>query len=250
MPETASSQVRETVAALDERDGAEHRTRGAVLAHLLGGAMTAADLAKHLQLTTAGIRRHLDSLTAEGLVDCRDVAVRGSRGRGRPAKEFFLTASAREKLPHSYDDLAVAALEFLEESAGPEAVTAFARSRAQALVAAYQEELDAAPDAAARADILADALRNGGFVTSVRPVGVGEALCQHHCPVSQVAARFPQLCQAEFEVFGEALDTHIQRLATIATGDTCCTTYIPAAHVTVGKIRASPDTDENEGRTS
>ena len=46
--------------------------------------------------------------------------------------------------------------------------------------------------------------------------------------VSGVAAEFPQLCEAEAEVFAELLGTHVQRLATIARGDAACTTHVPA----------------------
>jgi hypothetical protein len=52
-------------------------------------------------------------------------------------------------------------------------------------------------------------------------------MCQHHCPVAHVAAEFPQLCEAETEMIGRLLGTHVQRLATIAHGDGVCTTHIP-----------------------
>jgi predicted ArsR family transcriptional regulator len=42
-----------------------------------------------------------------------------------------------------------------------------------------------------------------------------------------VAEQFPELCEAETEVFAALLGTHVQRLATIAHGDGVCTTYIP-----------------------
>jgi predicted ArsR family transcriptional regulator len=45
--------------------------------------------------------------------------------------------------------------------------------------------------------------------------------------VAGVAAHFPQLCEAETEVFAELLGTHVQRLSTIARGDAACTTHVP-----------------------
>ncbi|MFC7467508.1 hypothetical protein ACFQVA_07740 [Actinomadura keratinilytica] len=44
-----------------------------------------------------------------------------------------------------------------------------------------------------------------------------------------MAEQFPQLCEAETEVFSQLLGTHVQRLATIAHGDGVCTTFIPRA---------------------
>ena len=58
---------------------------------------------------------------------------------------------------------------------------------------------------------------------------MGGCLCQHHCPVAHVAEQFPELCEAETEVFAKLLGTHVQRLATIAHGDGVCTTHVPAA---------------------
>ena len=42
-----------------------------------------------------------------------------------------------------------------------------------------------------------------------------------------MAEKFPELCEAETEVFARLLGTHVQRLATIAHGDGVCTTYVP-----------------------
>lgn len=42
-----------------------------------------------------------------------------------------------------------------------------------------------------------------------------------------MAEQFPQLCEAETEMFSQLLGTHVQRLATIAHGDGVCTTFIP-----------------------
>jgi hypothetical protein len=45
--------------------------------------------------------------------------------------------------------------------------------------------------------------------------------------VAQVAAEFPQLCEAETKVISHLVGSHVQRLATIAHGDGICTTHIP-----------------------
>jgi predicted ArsR family transcriptional regulator len=135
-------------------------------------------------------------------------------------------------LPHRYDELAVQALDFLAEAVGPEAVQDFARRRAEAVIEPYRAELAAAPDVAGRAGILAKALTGSGFSASLHQVGVGQQLCQHHCPVGHVASKYPQLCEAEMAVFTRELGTYAQRLATIARGDSVCTTFIPINTVT------------------
>ncbi|MEJ7628235.1 MAG: helix-turn-helix domain-containing protein [Nocardioidaceae bacterium] len=202
-------------------------TRERVAASILeNGPSTAAALAERLALTPAAVRRHLDHLVATGAVESRQPRVSGVRGRGRPAKVFVLTESGRDTFYQAYDDLALGALRFLSESGGPAAVADFARRRTAGLEERYRPVVEAA-EPGERAAVLADALTQEGYAASVTSTPLGDQLCQHHCPVAHVAAEFPQLCEAETEVFARLLGRHVQRLATIAHGDGVCTTNVP-----------------------
>lgn len=206
------------------------RTRHTVAKLLLEqGPTSAAAVAEELGLSPPAVRRHLDVLVAEGEAWTRDSSRRGRRGRGRPAKLFLLTEVGRARFGHAYDDLAVAAMRFIAENDGEQAVRSFAERRMKALVDNHREALAAGQTPAERAEVLANALTRAGYAASTRQVGNGEQLCQHHCPVAHVAADFPQLCEAETAAFAEVLGTHVQRLATIANGDAVCTTHVPLA---------------------
>lgn len=197
---------------------------------LTNGPSTAADLAVELGLTPAAVRRHLDQLLADGIIEARDERITGQRGRGRPAKAFVITDAGRDHFSHAYDDLAADALRFLAETVGPDAVKAFAQHRLLDLENRYRPLL-AMADPAQGPQILAEALSKDGFVASSSTTGAGTQICQHHCPVAHVAEEFPQMCEAETEMFSRLLGTHVQRLATIAHGDGVCTTYLPALPV-------------------
>jgi predicted ArsR family transcriptional regulator len=229
--------------AAEEQTTGERRTRNRVARSILDhGPSTAADLAERLGLTQAAVRRHLDALHADGVVEPRDQRVYGHRGRGRPAKVFALTDCGRDAFDQAYDQLAADALHWIARSAGggergEAAVSAFARARVADQAERYRPIVEAAaPEDRARA--LAQALSADGYAATARsappqiraggPAGpAGEQLCQHHCPVAHTAEQFPQLCEAEAEVFSRLLGTHVQRLATIAHGDGVCTTFIP-----------------------
>jgi predicted ArsR family transcriptional regulator len=201
------------------------RTRDAVARSILeNGPSTAAALSERLGLTSAGIRRHLDLLIADSILEAREPRISSTRGRGRPSKVFVMTDSGREKFEHSYDDLAVAALKFMSAQSGEHLVTAFAQSRADDIERKATIALAKSPS---KIDALASFLSEQGYAATVGARGKGEELCQHHCPIAHVAAEFPQLCEAETEAFSKLLGTHVQRLATIAHGDGVCTTYIP-----------------------
>jgi predicted ArsR family transcriptional regulator len=204
------------------------RTRDLVARSILeNGPMSAVVLAEKLGFTPAGIRRHLDSLVAEGLLVAREPHILNGRGRGRPSKVFVMSDVGREKFEHSYDDLAVAALKFMQAQMGPEALMGFANARATEIERTSSPIIDSERSPAARVDALAKFLTTEGYAASVLPRAQGEELCQHHCPIAHVAAQFPELCEAETQAFSRLLGTHVQRLATIAHGDGVCTTYIP-----------------------
>jgi predicted ArsR family transcriptional regulator len=210
--------------------GTERGTRAQIARLILeNGPATAAGLSGRLGLTPAAVRRHLDNLLADGMIEAREARCYGSRGRGRPARLFAITDAGRSAFEHAYDDLASSALRFLAEKAGPGAVAEFARRQISDLESRYRPVVDAAP-AARRVQALAEALSADGYAASASaaPAGGGEELCQHHCPVAHVAAEFPQLCEAETEAFGRLLGTPVQRLATISRGDGICTTHVTA----------------------
>ncbi len=208
--------------------GNDGRTREAVARLLMEqGPITAAAVAAALGLSAPGVRRHLDALIADGEAEIREASRRGRRGRGRPAREYLLTDAGRARFGHGYDDLAVAALRYLAEHGGESAVRGFARHRVQELIGPGAEQIAAAATPDARASALASVLTARGYAAQAREAGSGVQLCQHHCPVAHVAAEFPVLCEAETAAFAELLGTHVQRLATIARGDSACTTHVP-----------------------
>ncbi|HEX6195347.1 MAG TPA: metalloregulator ArsR/SmtB family transcription factor [Jiangellaceae bacterium] len=221
----------------DHRAGTRERVARSILEN---GPSTAAELGERLSLTPAAVRRHLDALLDEGMIEAREQRVYGQRGRGRPAKVFVLTDSGRDRFEQAYDDLAASALRFLAQQGGEKLVMDFARQRIAALEARYGS-LMGSSSIQARVQALAEALSADGYAASAEssPIAIGEQLCQHHCPVAHVAEQFPQLCEAETDAFARLLGTHVQRLATIAHGDGVCTTHVPHPGAVSDASRAS-----------
>ncbi|RFU82444.1 ArsR family transcriptional regulator [Streptomyces triticagri] len=235
----------------EELGTGERSTRNRVARSILDhGPSTVAELAGRLGLTQAAVRRHLDALVADTVVEPREQRVYGARTRGRPAKVFALTDCGRDAFDQSYDQLAAEAIGWIARSAGggeagEAAVAAFARARLAAHAEEYRRLIDAVPPEE-RAMALAKALSADGYAATARSAPgrqQGEQLCQHHCPVAHVAEQYPQLCEAETEFFGSLLGTHVQRLATIAHGDGVCTTFIP-------RTESQPDTKTTTASTA
>lgn len=199
------------------------------------GPITAAELAESLGLTPAAVRRHLDCLAHDELVEEREQTGTGERRRGRPARAFVVSSSGHARLRGDYEPLAGSVLRFLRDTSGEDAVTEFARQRAASLAEQALPVVESAGrDLDSRTQALAAALTDQGYAATTRPVGndtplAGVQLCQGHCPVQHVAAEFPQFCEEEAKAFSRTLGVHVQRLSSLAHGDHVCTTFVPTA---------------------
>ena len=223
---------------------AEERTRdkvlGAVLEH---GPVSAAELGERLGFTPAAVRRHLDALSAKGLIQVKLVR-NSSSGAGRPARRYVLSPQGQAYLGNDYLDIATEALRQLGAALGPQAIEAFAAERFGRMEERYRPVVEAAgPDVADRAEALAAELTKDGFVGSTTMIGAGAKkstllsvqLCQAHCPIQGLATAYPVFCDKETEVFARLLDVDVRRLSTLSRGGHVCTTHIP-----VGRTRSAP----------
>ena len=223
---------------IGDAQGEDLPTRDAIARLILEhGPATASTLSQSLALTPAGIRRHLELLVADGILEAREPRTSSARGRGRPSKVFLMTDAGRAQFEHTYDDLAVSALRFMASHSGAHLVASFAQSRADDIEVKANEYINHNRTTRKndKAALLAEFLTDQGYAASVEDRGLGEEICQHHCPIAHVASAYPQLCEAETQAFSRLLGTHVQRLATIAHGDGVCTTYIPQLTTTAGK---------------
>ncbi|WP_082046290.1 helix-turn-helix domain-containing protein [Arthrobacter sp. L77] len=272
VPAAASPGVPTSSAAQIVSPDPDERTRDRVLSAVLErGPVSAAELGDRLGFTPAAMRRHLDALSSEGLIEVK--RVRGSAtGAGRPARRYVLSRRGQSTMGNDYLDIAVAALAQLGEAAGPEAIEEFARTRFSGMEERYRPIVEAAgPDLAARAHALAGALTTDGFVGSTKTVGLPQGggpravpaptrpvmlsvqLCQGHCPIQGLASAFPAFCDQETDVFARLLGVDVRRLSTLARGGHVCTTHIPLGRTTAapaapvgpdapGPAHADPDT--------
>lgn len=230
----------------EQADGASSLgTRQKILALLLRHPdSTAAEIADALALTSAGVRRHLENLAEESLVE---TIRRPARGRGRPARAWRLTARGRGLRGDSNGQLALDALQALRDVGGSDAVYRFAQQRFSALVDGIEPAHDA-DDVPRVAAELAAALTHAGYEATVEDSVAGVQLCQHHCPVWDVAAQCPELCAAEQDVLEVKLGTHVQRLATLAVGNCACTTNIPTTESAPARAVRAQSTRKDEVR--
>lgn len=220
------------------------------------GPSNASTIADALSTSVAAVNKHLDALDAAGWVAGGERAPFGPaavlssrRGRGRPARVWALTDLGAENLAQrhrAHDGCAVVAataVAAVESLGGSAAVRALADSYAAGLSAEWKS----APDT--NVFTLADVLSKQGYAAVAKMSSDGGVqLCQHHCPISDVATAHPQFCEAETAAIGELLGTNVVRLSTIATGGALCTTLIPPNKQYPQMSDAMPTTANGDAR--
>lgn len=221
---------------------------------LVDGPATPTELAERLSITPAAVRRHIDALVERGYAVGGDRPAYGrapDRGKGRPPRIFSLTEEGRGVFDQAYDDLALAALDFLARRVGSSAVADFAADRARGIEERYADIINIeGADPRERAEALARALSNDGYAANVVEDGVGTGIqvCQHNCPIAHVAEQHPVLCEEETSAMQRLLGVNVTRLATIAHGDGVCTSWVTTAQPgQLSSTAESPSAVESPG---
>ncbi len=184
--------------------------------------VTVAELASQLELTGMGVRRHLDALEADGLVEPTECA---RKGPGRPASGWRLSAAGLELFPRRYDGVALDVLDDLSELAGPETVDAVFAARTEKLADSYQAQLAGADGVPERVAGLARIRDDAGYLAEWSEADDGSlVLTENNCAVHRVAERYPMVCAQELALIRRVLgpEVEVTRTAHTMAGDAVC----------------------------
>ncbi|WP_295109006.1 winged helix-turn-helix transcriptional regulator [uncultured Kocuria sp.] len=240
----------------EQDDTTRSRVLSLVLAH---GPISAAQIAKDLGLTPAAVRRHLDALEVELIIEVSPVRSTRS-GAGRPARRYVVALGGHEQLGHDYLGLAREAIDTMQRVGGDELLRAFVVSHMDQMRERYRPQVEAAgDDVEDRLSALTAAMSRDGFVashTTVTPRGPkgvalrSAQLCQGHCPIQEIANEHPEFCEQETELISELLDVDVRRLSTMAAGAHVCTTHVPLQLRSAGSTHSTNHTTARQGGLS
>ncbi len=183
------------------------------------GPLTAAELAKFLEVGGSAVYQHLDRLRAEGSVEV--VGLR--RGRGRPKQLFALTRDADRRFPQQYESLALDLLEAISRMPDdPTLLDRVLEARRDMWHERYGPQLADEPlglRLAALVDILNE---KGGLAHYTAREDGTYVLTKNHCSIGAVVEHYPQFCQEERTWLEEVLQSQVQALHSRANGDPYC----------------------------
>ena len=182
-------------------------------------AMSATGLAR----TT--LREHLLQLERDGLV--RSYAQKGA-GRGRPSHRYELTDEGDELFPRRDGVLLRELLGFLAERGEADLVEEFFEAFWADRTREVKRRLaEAADDPAARLEVLAEVLRDQGFVPEIEH-GEDELLVREcNCPFPEAVKQTRLPCRLEAAFYEAIFDDRIRRVSYIPDGHPACTYAFP-----------------------
>jgi predicted ArsR family transcriptional regulator len=199
----------------------KNTTRDKILELLkVNGEMTVGTLGEELNVSGVNIRGHLSRLERDGLVIMR---VEKGLERGRPSHIYKLTDKGHQLFPSIQNHLATDVLRQVKKLFGLQGVRSIFEGRAGEFLSQLQEKFKGRALEVTKVSELAELLRNLGYVVDVEAVGNNEyMLTIKHCPISQIATDFPEVCAAELKMQRDALDAKVSLKRTIPRGGQSC----------------------------
>lgn len=201
----------------------ETSTRKVILTMLkTQGELSVGDISKQLGITEMAVRRHLNTLERDGLLEARLVR----QAMGRPTHHYVLTDRAEEFFPKNYHHLTLDLLGELLKEEGQERIDVLFQKREDNLIHKYESRmLDKSLEE--RVSELASIQNENGYMVNWERYGEGEfVLSEHNCPISQVANRYQQACQCELSLFQRLMDADVERTECLAKGGLKCSYII------------------------
>ena len=186
------------------------------------GQATARQIAQDLDLSTQAIRRHLNELSADELIEYHSV----QQGMGRPQHLYQLSSAGRDRLgTQKYSEFAVNFLDTLAETVGKEQVSKVLEKQWQRKAAEYRDRLGTG-NLKQRIAKLVQLRQEEGYMAEVHQASPQQQefiLIEHNCAISDVAESYPSICGHELEMFAAVLpDCIVQRTQWINDGEHRC----------------------------
>ncbi|MFN8638724.1 MAG: helix-turn-helix domain-containing protein [Dehalococcoidia bacterium] len=207
------------------------------------GPASVGTLAERIGVSEGAIRRHMDIMVAEGLVESR----LERQGRGRPGLVYSLSEAGEERTAAANYarllDRLYPALESLPEAEvsglpGDALVQRLFEAVARGVASEYSAHVTATelPD---RVGQVADALSGEGILTQVIDDGDAYRLVNVGCPYRSTATENHACCEADRRTIELLLELPVVQTARAVEGASMCE-YVVQKSATTGPMPGSP----------
>ncbi|WP_417670007.1 helix-turn-helix transcriptional regulator [Roseibium sp.] len=206
------------------------RTKTRLLTALkTSGPQTAAELAKRESVTAVAARQHLDSLSAEGLVEYEDV----KGAVGRPKRIWSLSREGHAQFPDNHSGLILSLLGGLKDLYGDEGIDRLISHRENEARASYAKALSGKHSLQEKLEALAEIRSREGYMATVQADddNGGYLLIENHCSICAAATACQGFCRSEMTLFIEVLGEGIEleRTEHLLSGGRRCVYHVRQA---------------------
>lgn len=193
-----------------------HGTRERVLEYVIEhhGARVE-ELSEALGVKVAAVRRHLDHLRADELIESRPV----KQATGRPYLSWYPTPKGAGEAPPAYADLFARVLGWLGQEHIDEAV---ATGVAASLAERHRDEVAGSESGEDLVKHVTESLRREGILETWRAEADGFHLVNSCCPYPQAAELSRLPCEADRQAISLLIGEDVEQIARIVDGSHCC----------------------------
>ena len=182
------------------------------------GRMSVEEIASEIGMSKVSIRRHLELLRSDGLIEYKIER----QDRGRPGHVYYLTNKAEMLFPTRYNTFALGLLKQVGAHFGERGVLKILCGQADEMIASLKREVDGLTFDA-KVKRLSALINDRGYDVRIRRLKDGSYLLkQRNCPMIAVATEHNQICHEELRVYREVLGTEVFRECRIAAGAQSC----------------------------
>jgi predicted ArsR family transcriptional regulator len=182
------------------------------------GPLSVGDMANQLGITEMAVRRHLNNMERDGLVETTLVR----QPMGRPSNKYSLTAHSDNQFPNNYHNLTLDLLEELELGSGEVVINQLFDKRKDKLIGKYASRMSA-QSLKGKVATLTQIQNDNGYMAVWEQDEQGNyVINEFNCPIAQVANKYNHACQSELALFGQLLSVEVERVECLAKDGKKC----------------------------
>ena len=161
------------------------------------GEMSAKQLSEVLDMTTMGVRQHLQMLEESGELSFFDKKA----SRGRPSRFWKLTEKANHHFEDGHEELTVQLLISVKEVFGEEGLDRLISKREESTLFLYQKAVLPFTTISERLQGLVRLRNQEGYMASFEQQQDCYWLFENHCPICAAASECLNFCRSELQIF-------------------------------------------------
>lgn len=165
------------------------------------GEATAHHIAKELQITKEGARKHLLNLEERMLI----ASEAKSSGVGRPSTYYSLTEKGLAEFPDAHAEVTIQLLESVKRLLGDNALDLLINDRETVVYKRYEDALKNAVTIEDKLALLSKKRSEEGYMANWKKEDETYYLIENHCPICAAAKACQGFCRSEFKNFKQLI---------------------------------------------